>query len=91
LIEAKTEIIMSTKLFVGNLPHSLTENRIAGFVRQAWPRHGKVNLMQDGPRAASRFWIRDHGHPRRGAAATKALNGKDVEGRALTVNEARRR
>jgi RNA recognition motif-containing protein len=82
---------MSTKLFVGNLPHSLTENDLQDLFAQHGPVT-EVNLMQD--RATGRprgFGFVTMATPEGAQAATKALNGKDVEGRALTVNEARPR
>jgi RNA recognition motif-containing protein len=82
---------MSNKLFVGNLSFNTTENDL----NDLFAAHGTVtetNLMMD----------RDTGKPRGFAFVTMssdeeaqkaiaALNGKDVDGRALTVNEARPR
>jgi RNA recognition motif-containing protein len=79
-----------TKLYVGNLPFTATEDS----VRTLFSAHGtveKVSLIID----------RDTGRPRgfgfvemSNADATRAmqaLNGKDFEGRALKVNEAQDR
>ena len=79
-----------TKLYVGNLPFTATEET----VRALFAAHGsveKVSLITD----------RDTGRPRGfgfvemsnadAARAMQALNGKDFEGRALTVNEAQER
>ena len=76
-----------TKLFVGNLPFSATEQS----VRALFEPHGTIDslaLIND----------RDTGRPRGfgfiempsadAAKAMQALNGKDFEGRALKVNEA---
>lgn len=76
-----------TKLFVGNLPFSATEQS----VRALFEPHGTIEslaLIND----------RDTGRPRGfgfiempssdAAKAMQALNGKDFEGRALKVNEA---
>ncbi len=82
---------MNTKLYVGNLSFSLTENDI----EDMFSAHGpvsEVNLMLD--RATGRprgFAFVTMATPEAAQAAIQALNGKEVEGRALTVNEARPR
>ena len=76
-----------TKLFIGNLPFSATEQS----VRALFEPHGAIEslaLIND----------RETGHPRGfgfiemsnadASKAMQALNGKDFEGRALKVNEA---
>jgi RNA recognition motif-containing protein len=77
------------KLYVGNLPFSATEEAI----RELFAKHGSVdsiNLITD----------RDTGQPRGfgfvemsegGQAAMSALDGYEMDGRALKVNEARKR
>ena len=79
-----------TKLYVGNLPFTATEEA----VRNLFTPHGtveKVSLITD----------RDSGRPRGfgfvemsnsdASRAMQALNGKDMEGRALKINEAQDR
>lgn len=79
-----------TKLYVGNLPFTATEDS----VRALFAAHGtieKISLVTD----------RDTGRPRGfgfvemsnadASRAIQALNGKDFEGRALRVNEAQDR
>ena len=82
---------MNTKLFVGNLSHSLTENDL----QDLFAAHGpvtEVNLMQDRTTGKPRgFGFVTMATPEGAQAAIQALNGKDVQGRALTVNEARPR
>ena len=82
---------MSNKLFVGNLSFNTTENDL----NDAFAAHGTVtetNLMMD----------RETGRPRgfgfvtmssadEANKAIEALNGKDMDGRALTVNIAKPR
>ena len=79
---------MSKKIYVGNIPFSSTEDDL----RSAFARHGdvqSVNMIMD----------RDTGRPRgfafvemsdEGAAgsAIKALDGSELGGRNLRVNEA---
>ena len=87
-VDEKRRIVM--KLYVGNLPFSATEAEI----RELFSKHGtveEINLITD----------RDTGRPRgfgfvemddEGAnAAINALNGTDMGGRSLTVNQARAR
>jgi cold-inducible RNA-binding protein len=76
-----------TKLYVGNLPFSATEDA----VRTLFSTHGtveKVSLIND----------RETGRPRGfgfvemsnadASRAMQALNGKEMDGRALKINEA---
>lgn len=82
---------MSTKLFVGNLSFNTTENDL----QDAFAAHGtvsEVNLMTD--RATGRprgFAFVTMSSPEEAQNAIAELNGKSVDGRALTVNEARPR
>ena len=82
---------MNTKLYVGNLAYTITENQLQDLFAQ----HGsvnEVNLMLD--RATGRprgFAFVTMATSEAAQAAIQALNGKEVEGRALTVNEARPR
>jgi RNA recognition motif-containing protein len=79
-----------TKLFVGNLPFTATEDSL----RTLFAEHGTVEtiaLISD----------RDTGQPRGfgfiemgnadAARAMQALNGKDFEGRTLKVSEAQKK
>ncbi|HOX58573.1 MAG TPA: RNA-binding protein [Candidatus Paceibacterota bacterium] len=82
---------MSTKLFVGNLSFNATQEQM----QDLFGAHGtvlEVDLIRD------KFSGRPRGfgfvtmESKEGAdAAIKALNGKELDGRALTVNEARPR
>ncbi|MFZ0500518.1 MAG: RNA-binding protein [Steroidobacteraceae bacterium] len=79
-----------TKIYVGNLPFSATESE----VRELFAQHGTVESV-------SVITDRDTGRPRgfgfvemARADASKAiqnLNGKELGGRALRVNEAQER
>jgi RNA recognition motif-containing protein len=82
---------MSAKLFVGNLSFNMTENDL----HDTFAAHGTVveaNLMMD--RATGRprgFGFVTMSTPEEAQKAIEALNGKEVGGRALTVNIARPR
>lgn len=79
------------KLYVGNLPFQTTENDLQDLFEQ----HGKVNevaLMMDRMTGRSRgFAFVTMADAESGSTAMSKLNGKDMEGRKLTVNEARPR
>ena len=79
-----------TKIYVGNLPFSANE----GEVRQMFEQHGTVTSV-------AMINDRETGRPRGfgfvempnadAARAIQALNGKDMGGRPLRVNEAQER
>src|SRR5207247_4285182 len=82
---------MSAKLFVGNLSFNITENDL----QDAFAAHGTVveaDLMMD--RATGRprgLGFVTMSTPEEAQKAIEALNGKELGGRALTVNVARPR
>jgi len=82
---------MNTKLFVGNLSFNTTENDL----QDAFAAHGTVveaNLMMD--RATGRprgFAFVTMATAEEAEKAIAALNGAALDGRNLTVNEARPR
>src|SRR5271156_6354902 len=82
---------MNTKLYVGNLSFDTTENDLQDLFAQ----HGtvsEVNLITDRMSGRSRgFAFVTMGTPEAAQAAITALAGKEIQGRALTVNEARPR
>ena len=77
---------MSAKLFVGNLSFNITENDL----QDAFAAHGTVleaNLMMD--RATGRprgFGFVTMSTPEEAQKAIDAMHGKELGGRALTVN-----
>jgi RNA recognition motif-containing protein len=81
----------NSKLFVGNLSFNTTENDL----RDTFAAHGtvqEVNLMTDRETGRPRgFGFVTMGTPEEAEAAISSLNGKDVDGRALTVNVAKPR
>jgi RNA recognition motif-containing protein len=80
---------MSTKLFVGNLSFNTTENDL----QEAFAAHGQVveaNLMMDRMTGRSRgFAFITYSTPEEAQKAISAMNGAQLDGRALTVNIAR--
>src|SRR5438128_12668056 len=79
------------KLYVGNLSFETTENDLQDLFEQ----HGSVNevhLMMDRMTGKSRgFAFVTMDDNTQANAAASALNGHELNGRALTVNEARPR
>jgi RNA recognition motif-containing protein len=82
---------MSAKLFVGNLSFNATENQL----QDLFASHGnviEVDLILDKFTGRPRGFAFITMETKEAAeAAVQALNGKDLDGRALTVNEARPR
>jgi cold-inducible RNA-binding protein len=82
---------MATKLYVGNLPFNTTENELQELFSQAGAVQ-EVMLMQDKFTGKSRgFAFVTMGSEQEAQNAISQINGKTLEGRALTVNEARPR
>jgi RNA recognition motif-containing protein len=82
---------MNTKLYVGNLSYETTENDL----QDAFSQFGTVteaNLMMDRDSGRSRgFAFVSMSTKEEAQAAISGLNGRELHGRALTVNEARPR
>jgi RNA recognition motif-containing protein len=81
----------NNKLFVGNLSFNTTENDL----QDMFAAHGTVleaNLMMDRDSGRPRgFGFVTMSTPEEAEAAINALNGKSIDGRALTVNVAKPR
>lgn len=79
------------RLYVGNLPFSADETRLTD-VFNAYGDVKDVRIMRDRETQRSRgFGFVEMGNPQEGQSAIEALNGKEVDGRRLVVNEARPR
>jgi RNA recognition motif-containing protein len=80
---------MGKKLYVGNLSYNTTDDSL----RQMFAPHGTVTSAQvvmDRDTGRSRgFGFVEMGSDQEAQAAVAALNGQQVDGRSLTVNEAR--
>src|ERR1041385_7399518 len=82
---------MASKLFVGNLPFTTTENDLQDHFAQAGTVIG-VNVMQD--RATGRspgFAFIEMGSQEEANKAISMFRQQEFQGRPLTVNEARPR
>ena len=82
---------MSNKLYVGNISFNTTEADL----NEAFGAHGEVvetALLMDRDTGRPRgFGFITMGSAEEAQAAIEAMNGKDLDGRALTVNEAKPR
>ena len=80
---------MGKKLYVGNLSFSVTNDGLA----QIFSAHGKVDSAEviiDRMTGRSKgFGFVEMGTDQEAQAAISALNGQELEGRAIVVNEAR--
>ena len=78
-------------IYVGNLSYSLSESEL----RDAFAQFGdvsSVNILTDRETGRARgFGFVEMPNQAEGEAAVAQLNGKDLGGRALRVNEARPR
>ena len=79
----------STKLYVGGLPYETTEHQL----EEVFSAHGTVEsarVISDKFTGKSRgFGFVEMSSPEEARAAIQALNESQLEGRTLTVNEAR--
>jgi len=77
------------KLFVGGLPFSTTDDEM----KEVFAAHGTVVsavVVKDRDTGRSKgFGFVEFENDEEGKAAEKALNGSDMGGRSITVNEAR--
>jgi len=91
VVSEKVKSSMNTKLFVGNLSFNTTQNQL----QDMFAAHGsviEVDLIMDKFSGRPRgFGFVTMESKEAAAAAIQALNGKEVDGRAMTVNEARPR
>ena len=82
---------MGKKLYVGNLTYGVTDSTLL----QMFEPHGTVQsaqIIMDRDTGRSKgFGFVEMGSDQEDQAAIAALNGKEVDGRSLTVNEAKPR
>ncbi|HEY7423167.1 MAG TPA: RNA-binding protein [Gemmataceae bacterium] len=80
---------MGKKLYVGNLPYSVADSDL----QRLFEAHGSVvsaQVIMDRDTGRSKgFGFVEMGSDSEAQAAIADMNGKEVDGRSLTVNEAR--
>ncbi len=81
---------MASKLFIGNLPHSTTESALSDFVTNAGFQVASAVVVRDRMTGEPRgFGFVELAQSEDLQRAIAGLNGQSLEGRRLTVNEAR--
>lgn len=83
---------MGTRLYVGNLSYNVTEPEL----RDAFAEEGRnvveVKIVMDRDTGRPRgFAFVEMGSDQEASAAISALTGRDIQGRAINVSEARER
>jgi RNA recognition motif-containing protein len=80
---------MGKKLYVGNLPYTVGDSEL----QRLFEPHGAVQsaqvIMDRDTGRSKGFGFVEMGSDQEAQAAIAALNGSEVDGRSLTVNEAR--
>ena len=80
---------MGKKIYVGNLPYSVTDSTL----EQLFSAYGAVQsaqvIMDRDTGRSKGFGFVEMSSDQEAQAAIAALNGKETDGRTLTVNEAR--
>jgi RNA recognition motif-containing protein len=80
---------MGKKLYVGNLTYGVTDTDLQTmFAPHGTVQSAQVIMDRDTGRSKG-FGFVEMGSDQEAQTAIQALNGKEVDGRALTVNEAR--
>ncbi len=80
---------MGTKLYVGNLSYTVTDDQLGELFSQAGTV-ASANVITDRQTGRSRGFAFVEMASEEGAKkAIELINGKDVDGRSLVVNEAR--
>ena len=80
---------MGSKLYVGNLTYGVTDSALQDmFAPQGTVQSAQVIMDRDTGRSKG-FGFVEMGNEQEARNAIAEMNGKDYDGRALTVNEAR--
>ena len=83
---------MGTRLYVGNLSFDSTEDTLTAAFSQDSRQVSSVTIMTDRETGQSRgFGFIEMASEGDAQAAIEAMNGQEVDGRALRVNEAEER
>jgi len=80
---------MGTKLFVGSLAYSVTDQQLQDFFASAGTVVSAKVIMDRETNRSRGFGFVEMSSPEEAQKAINDLNGKELEGRAIVVNEAR--
>jgi len=82
---------MATKLFVGSLAWATTDDQLKDFFAQAGTVVSASVIIDRETNRSKGFGFVEMSSDEEAKAAVDQLNGKDLDGRAIVVNEARPR
>jgi cold-inducible RNA-binding protein len=82
---------VAKKLYVGNLSYGTTDSDLQRMFEEFGTVQSAQVIMDRESGRSKGFGFVEMGSQQEAEAAIKALNGKDMDGRALTVNEAKPR
>lgn len=83
---------MGTRLYVGNLPFSITEDSLRAALEQSGGTCKDVHIVTDRETGRPRgFAFAEMSSDQEAQAVIDAWDGKELDGRNLTVNEAKPR
>jgi cold-inducible RNA-binding protein len=80
---------MSTKLYVGNLPYSMTDDKLAELFAEAGEVVSATVITDRNSGRSKGFGFVEMASEADAKKAIELMNGKDLEGRPAVVNEAR--
>ncbi|RMX04197.1 RNA-binding protein [Corticibacter populi] len=80
---------MQHKLYVGNLPYSFRNDDLENHFSSFGSVQSAIVLSDRDTGRSKGFGFVEMGSAEEAAAAIKGMNGKEFDGRALVVNEAR--
>jgi RNA recognition motif-containing protein len=80
---------MGNKLYVGNLPYSVTDDSLKAHFAQCGTVQSAKVVVDQGSGRSKGFGFVEMSNDEEAAAAIQKLNGTEMEGRQLNVAEAR--
>ena len=80
---------MGNKLYVGNLPYSMTDDSLQSRFREFGTVLSAKVVMDRDSGSSKGFAFVEMSTPDEAQAAIRGMNGQSLEGRSLVVNEAR--
>ncbi len=80
---------MGKKIYVGNLPYSVTDDALKAMFAEVGTVESAQVIMDRYSGRSKGFGFVEMSNDAEAEQAINQLNGKELEGRALTVNEAR--
>lgn len=82
---------MASKLFIGNLPYTVNSDSLRQHFAQAGTVVDAVVITDRNTGRSKGFGFVEYSSDKEAKDAIEQFNGKDLEGRAIVVNEARPR